>query len=72
MVGGHLRVLRLDVRENVVVEELQNDRDAVGEDQVLADVFELINVIDFQVLQKQQENGRHCLDDHFLRMEDDE
>ena len=38
---GCLRVLRLNMRENVVIEEFQDHRDAVGEDQILANVFEL-------------------------------
>ena len=36
-----LRILRLNMGENVVIEELQDYRDAVGEDQILTNVFEL-------------------------------
>ena len=39
--SGCLRILRLDMGENVVIEEFQDHRDAVGEDQILTNVFEL-------------------------------
>ena len=78
-----LRILRLNVRENVMIEELQDHRDTIGKDKILTDIFELerpavkepssigfpylINMIDFQMLEEQQENRGHCFDDHLLR-----
>lgn len=39
--SGCLRILCLNMGENVVIEELQDDCDAVGEDKILTDVLEL-------------------------------
>lgn len=36
-----LRVLRLNMRENIMIEEFQNHGDTIGEDKILTDIFEL-------------------------------
>ena len=40
-----------DVGHYVLIEELENQRDAVGKDEMLRHEFKLIDVIQFQVLQ---------------------
>lgn len=49
-------VLRLNVLSDFLVEELENQRDAVSEDQVLSQVLELVDMVQTEVLQKEQQN----------------
>lgn len=66
-----LRILRLNVRENVMIEKFQDHRDTIGKDEILTDIFKLekqsmeknrsvfpylIDMIDFQVFEEQQKN----------------
>lgn len=48
----YLHILRSHVTHDVLVEELQNQRNAVGKNQMLGHEFELINVIQLEVLQQ--------------------
>ena len=36
-----LRILRLDMGENIMIEEFQNYGDTIGKDQILTNIFEL-------------------------------
>ena len=49
-----------------LIEELENERNAIGEDQVLTHEFELVNVVDFEMLEKQEKDSGNGLDDNFL------
>ena len=55
-----------DVLHHVLVEELEHEWDTVGKDEVLAHVLELVDVVHFQVLQEEQQNGRNRLHDDLL------
>ena len=44
-------VLGADVRHDVLVEELENQRDAVGEYEVLGHELKLVNVIDLELFE---------------------
>ena len=59
-------VLAADVGHDVLVEELQHQGDAVGEDQVLGHELELVNVVDLEVLEEQEKDGGDGLDDDLL------
>ena len=45
------------VLADILVEELEYERDAVGEDQVLPHVLKLVHVVHLEVFQQQQEDG---------------
>ena len=55
-----------DVLHHVLVEELENKRYAVGEDEVLAHVLELVDMVHLEVLQKEEEYGRNGFYDDLL------
>ena len=57
---------RGNVLTDVLVEELEDKRDAVGEDEVLAHVLKLVDVVDFEVLEEKKERGGDRLDDDLL------
>ena len=61
-----LLVFGCDIRHNVLVEKLQNQRNAVGKDQVLRHEFELVDVIQLEMFQQQQQDGGHGLDQNLL------
>lgn len=50
----------------MLIEKFQHKWNAIGEYQMLRHHFELIHVIDFEVLQIQQQNGRDRFDDDFF------
>ena len=50
-------VLAPDVRHDILVEELQHQGDAVSEHKVLRHELKLVNVIDLEMLEKEQQNG---------------
>ena len=50
------------VSHDVLVEEFQHQRNAIGENQMLRHEFELVNMIHFEVLEQQQQDSSHCLD----------
>jgi len=45
------------VLAHVLVEELEHKGDAVGKDEVLAQIFKLVDVVDLKMLEQQQEGG---------------
>lgn len=49
-----------------MIEEFQHQRNAIGKHQMLWHKLKLIDVIDFQVFQVQQQNGRNCFDDNLF------
>ena len=57
---------RGNVLTDVLVEELENEGDAVGEDEVLAHVLKLVDVVDFEVLEEKEESGGDRLHDDLL------
>ena len=59
-------VLAANVSHDVLVEELENEGNAVGKDQVLRHELELVDVVDLEVLQKEEENGRYSFDNDLL------
>lgn len=88
-------VFSCDIRHDVLVEELQNEGDAVGKDQMLSHVLklrdksdssvrgnkettdsrkggcyvcgrDLVDVVEFEVFQEQQQDGRDGLHDDLL------
>lgn len=58
-----LPVLGSDVGHDVLIEELQDQRDAVGKYQVLGHVLKLVDVVQFEVLEQQQQHSRNGLND---------
>ena len=50
-------VLAANVGHDVLIEKLQHQRDAIGEDQVLRHELELINVVDLEMFQEKEEDG---------------
>lgn len=48
---SYLHIFRANVSHNVLVEELQHKRNAVGKHQVLGHELKLINVVQLKVLQ---------------------
>jgi hypothetical protein len=40
------------VLADVLVEEFEHERDAVGKDEVLAHILKLVDVVDFEVLEE--------------------
>lgn len=50
-----------DVRHDILIEELENQWDTIGEHQVLRHELELVDVIHLQMFQQQQQYGRHGL-----------
>ena len=57
---------RGNVLTDVLIEELEDERDAVGEDEVLAHILKLVDVVDLEVLEEEKESGGDCLHDDFL------
>ena len=49
-------VFASNVCHDVLVEELENEGDTVGEDQVLRHELKLVNVIDLKVFEKEEQN----------------
>ena len=49
-----------------LIEELENKWNAVSEDEVLTHKLELIDVVDLEMLEQQQQNGRDSFDDDLL------
>jgi len=62
----HVAVLGLDEAGDVQVEELEDERHAVGEQQVLARELELVDVVDLEVLEHEEQDGRDGLDEDLL------
>lgn len=62
----YLRILGSNISSDILVEEFQHKRDAIGENQVLRNELKLIYVIYFGVLQKKQDYGGDRLHDNFL------
>lgn len=54
------------VLTDVLVEELEDERDAVGKDEVLAHVLKLVDVVDLEVLEEEEKSGRDRLHDDLL------
>lgn len=52
-------VTRLNVGEYILVEKFQNQRDAVGEYEMLGNKLELIDVTELEVFQQEKQNRRH-------------
>ena len=50
----------------LLVEELEDEGDAVGKDELLADKLKLVYVVQLEVLQEEKQDGRHGLDDDLL------
>ena len=59
-------VLAANVSHDVLVEELENKGNAVSKDQVLQHELELVDVVDLEVLQEEEENGRYSFDNDLL------
>jgi len=50
-VNSQHSVLSRDVRSDVLIEELENERNTVSEDEMLTHVLKLIDVIEFEVFE---------------------
>lgn len=61
-----LRVLGRDVGVDVLIEELEDQRYAVGKHELLSHVLKLENMVDLEMLQQKQEYPRNGLDDDLL------
>ena len=59
-------VLAANVSHDVLVEELENKGNAVSKDQVLRHELELVDVVDLEVLQEEEEDGRYSFDNNLL------
>ena len=59
-------VLAANVSHDVLVEEFENKRDTVGEYQMLGHELKLINVVDLEVFQEEEEDGRHSFHNDFF------
>lgn len=51
---------------DILVKEFQNQWDTVGEHQMLGHEFKLVDMIDFEMLEKQKQNGGNAFNDNFL------
>ena len=54
------------VLADILVEELEHERDAVGKDQVLTQILKLVDVVHFEVLEEEKKGGRDGLHNHLL------
>ena len=50
MIVSYILIFSANVGHNVLIEEFQYERDAVGKNQMLRHELELVNVVHFQVL----------------------
>lgn len=67
---NHLRILCSNIRRYILIKKFKNQRDTVGKHQMLGDEFELINMVDFSVLQQQQDYSGNRLDYNFFMTSD--
>lgn len=51
---------------DILVKKLQDERNTISEDQVLAYILKLVYMVPFEVLQQEQQCGRHSLHNDLL------
>ena len=51
---------------DVLIEKLQNQRDTIGKNQMLGHEFKLVDMVDFEMFEKQQQNRRYSFDNDFF------
>lgn len=60
------RILRSNVANDILIKELQHQRNTIRKDQVLGHVLKLVDVVQLKVLQVEQQDRRDGFDNNLL------
>ena len=62
----NLRILGCHIRRDVLIEELQNEWNTIGKDEVLWNKFKLVHMINFSMFEEKDYDSGNSFDDDFL------